>query len=295
MVAKFGWCKWDDSIRRFLYEESIEKGVGFAWLKLSPSARGKALGDAYLSVVSDPTAIWWNPGALPKTKNMAINFTHTHHFMGIRHEFLGLCVKRGENSYGFAFGGIFINGLEYRDTQPMDEPMEEFSAYAFSTTISYARCLEKGLNLGISFKLIHERIYIYELASWLSDFGLTYSPYHNLWLGFSFVNLGPYPKFEKQRIKPPRGWKIGVSYEKFGLLFSVGANKYIDAIFQPNIGIEYNFNSLFSLRGGYSFWTDTYSFSLGFGIKWRKIEIDYAFRPYQLGLGNAHIFTITKN
>lgn len=291
LLTLIGRCDWKERVDAFY--RSKEKGVGLAWLKLAPSARGIALGNAYISVVDDPTASWWNPGALGRVKNTHFNFTHTHHFMGIRYEFLGLATKLGANAYGVTISGLFINGIELRNEQ--QDLLGEFNAYDFLASFSYARTLVEGVHLGGTLKGLRERIYIYESSTWLVDFGVSYMITPELWFGGVLLNLGKYPKFKRKQIKPPIGWKVGTSYKKYGLLLSCDVTKYIDAVMQAGIGVEYVLPSFLSLRGGYIISSpDRSGFSAGFGVKWKEIKLDYAFRPYKFGLGSAHIFTITR-
>ncbi|MBI4723036.1 MAG: PorV/PorQ family protein [Candidatus Stahlbacteria bacterium] len=280
---------WKDSLDSLFKRK--ESGVGIAWLKISPSARGIGLGNAYISAVDDPTAGWWNPGALARIEGTHFNFTHTQDFMS-RQEFLGACIKRGVNAYGLTVSGLFINGMEYRNEQ--QDSIGEFSAFSFLMGFSYARILAPGVYFGGTLKVFSERILTYESFSWLTDFGVVYTALHNLQFGGTIVNLGRYPKFENQEVKPPRGWKIGASYKKYGCLLSIDANKYIDAVMQTGIGLEYSIASLLAVRAGYTFGIETYSFSAGLGVKWKGMKIDYAFRPYNLGLGSAHIFTLVR-
>jgi hypothetical protein len=290
LIVGPGWCDWKDNFKD-LYSGKRDD-VGLAWLKIAPGARGIALGNAHISTVDDPTAIWWNPGALGRIEGTQANFTHVQHFQGIRYEFLGVSTKRGNNSFGFALGGLFVNGLEHRNEQ--QELLGEFGAYSFLATLSYARTLAEGLCFGAALKGIRERIYVYEYSSWLADFGVTYRALPDLWLGSTLVNVGRHPKFEEEEIAPPRGWKVGASYKRYGLLASVDAVKYIDAVLQAGIGLEYELGSLLLLRAGCTPGNEAYLFSTGFGIRWRFVKLDYAFRPYGLDLGSAHILTLTK-
>jgi hypothetical protein len=289
-VSNLGWCDWRESFRDFC--ESKESGVGFAWLKLAPVARGISLGDAYLSVVDGPEAIFWNPAGLGKKSGWEANFTHWQHFMGIRHEFLGLSYRSGANAYGFGVSGVFTGEIEHRNEQ--QELKGEYKVYDFLGSFSYARRLEEGLYFGGTIKGIYERIHIYELSSWLLDFGVIYRAYPGLWVGGTFVNLGPSPAFENEEIKPPRCWKLGISYEKERILISLDANKYIDQVLGTGIGVEYKISPFFCVRGGYRAGNESYCLSGGFGVRVGGFKFDYAFRPYGLELGSAHILTLTR-
>ncbi len=284
-VAYGDW--WED------FSKGKENGVGFAWLKLNPGARGIALGDAYLSVANGPEAIFWNPAGIGKGNGWKANFTHWQHFKGIRYEFLGLSTERGCNAYGLGLSGIFTGEIEhYNDTQKL---LGEYRAYDFLGSLSYTRRLDEGLYFGGTIKWIHERIYIYELSNWALDFGVIYNVYPNLWIGGTLANLGYSSAFENEKIKLPRCWKIGASYEKGKGLVSLDINKYIDAVLEAGIGVEYRINPIFCVRSGYrTKATGSYSLSCGFGVKFKGLEFDYAFKPYSLELGSAHILTLTR-
>lgn len=283
-----------DSIKAKFFEKSIEKGVGLAWLKILPNARGKGLGDAYLTIGDNPSIGMWNPGAIAGCSD-GIEFSHMEHFVGVKGENFAVCKRRGKGVYNLYLSGIFVRGLEYRENIPTPEPLGYFNCYAFVIGMGYGRKLKEGLQVGGIIKLLHERIFYYTTKTLLVDVGLTYMGVKDLWFGIALVNWGKYPKFRNVEIKPPRGVRVGVSYSKFNTLVSVQINKYRDEILQPNIGIEYCFSNEFTIRGGYSFWVPTYSFSCGFSIKvFKQWKLDYAFRNYTMGLGGGHFFTIVR-
>jgi len=291
----FGSEDWYTKVKDFCNRK--ENGVGLAWLKVSPGARGAVIGDGYLSVVRGPTSMWWNPAGLARSDGLQASFTHTQHFLGIRNEFVGLSNKRTNNAYGVAMSGAFINGIELRDER--QDSLGEFSAYDFSIIGSYARSFSEGgrtsnFAIGGSVKGVYEQIYIYKLSSWLLDFGMTYTPHTGVWLAATINNLGPKLKFESKEFKTPFAWKVGISYEGTQFLTSIGVNKYKDTILRGGIGLEYKIGPYLFLRAGYKIRYDTETMSLGFGVRWKGFSIDYAFKPYGLGLGATHIFTITK-
>jgi hypothetical protein len=283
-----------DSIKAKLFEKSIEQGVGLSWIKILPNARGKGLGDAYLTIGNNPSIGMWNPGAIGQCSD-GIEFTHMAHFVGIRSENFAISKKKGKGVYNLYLSGTFVKGLEYRESKPTPQPLGYFNCYGFVIGVGYGRKLEEGLNVGGVIKLVQEKIFYYTTKTLLVDAGLTYMGIKDLWFGIALVNYGKYPKFRKVEIKPPRGVRVGVSYTKFNTLLSIQINKYRDEILQPNIGIEYSLREEFVIRGGYSFWVDTYSFSCGFGIKLlRGWRLDYAFRDYKIGLGEGHFITILR-
>ena len=61
---------------------------------------------------------------------------------------------------------------------------------------------------------------------------------------------------------------------------------------QYNLGLEYGFNNTLFLRGGYKMNYDSESFSLGFGIAYSNIRMDYAYSDYGDYLDSVHRFSI---
>ncbi|MDI6840867.1 MAG: PorV/PorQ family protein [bacterium] len=289
-ISSFG--SWRDKISDFCNQK--EDKVGLSWLKISQGARGVAIGDGYLSVVSDPTAMWWNPTGIVRSDGLRVSFTHTQHFMEMRNEFFGVSNKRGYNAYGIAVSGLCVNEIELRSE--LQDSLGEFSAYDFMLIGSYARSFGKDFNMGWSLKGIYEQIYIYSALGWLIDLGASYNPYPGVWVAGTLSNLGPKIKFENKKFKTPFAWKLGVSYNWNKLLISIGTNKYKDTILRGGLGIEYKISPNFELRAGYSIRSEykSESISAGFGVNWSGLSLDYAFKPYGLGLGVAHILTITK-
>ena len=277
--------------------KSQEEGVGEAWLKIPTGARGTALANAYLNIAEGPTASWWNPAGLIKNSGWSGAFTYTSPFTGNpdfagNYEFVGVSNKSGKNAYGITLSEMYIPSFETYDEQ--QHYYGKFDLNNLLGAFSYARAIDRQLTVGASLKGLYERIYIDECSTWLLDFGLMYTPYPNLWLGATAMNLGPSPKFDSVATKLPSAWKLGASYTISNLLFSINTDKYIDEIMKVGFGCEYTPIKYLSLRAGYITGSTTESFSLGFGINWQGFKLDYAFKPYAYNIGASHIITLTR-
>lgn len=263
-----------------------------AWLELPIGARAISLGGAYIAASEDPTSNLLNPSNIVRGNDWQASFSHTQHFLGIRQEFLGASLKRGNNAFGVTFSGVFTDGLELRsETQDL---IGEFSAFGYVAGVTYARKLSEEFDMGIGLKSIFEQIYIYDVKTWAVDAGLNYTVVKGLRLGAAINNFGPGINTpDSLSWKLPFGWKIGVGCGIDKLLVSLEINKYVDRHLQSNIGLEYKLTSILSLRAGYIPGSETEGFSAGFGLNVKGLQVDYAFKPYNLGLNPAHIFTIT--
>jgi hypothetical protein len=267
---------------------SKQEVSGLSWLELPVGARDIAMGNSCIAIVHDPTANLLNPAGIVENDNWHASFSHTQHFMGIRQEFVGATMKHNSNAYGITFNGMFIDGMELRNEQQMS--VGEFESFNYLVGITYARNINKQLDVGVTIKTVYEKIYIYDLKGWAADFGCRYSLLPQLKIAMVFNNVGV--SIDSTRI--PFAWRIGAGYEKERLLVSVEVGKYVDTRLLNNIGAEYKLNDFLDLRMGYVLDNRTENFTTGLGINLKNLHIDYAFKPYGIGLGPTHIFTITK-
>ena len=59
-----------------------------------------------------------------------------------------------------------------------------------------------------------------------------------------------------------------------------------------NFGGEAGYKNLIAVRLGYQSGYDSRSFTYGFGLYWRNLTFDFAYVPFQLGLGSANLFSL---
>ena len=264
-----------------------EKVSGLSLLELPVGAKNIAMGNASVAVVQDPTANFVNPAGIAEKDNWQASFSHTMHFAGIRQEFMGATLKNNSNAFGVTFNGIFTDGIELVDEQ--QNSWGEYGAFSYEAGITYARNINTQLDLGVTVKSVAEYIYTSSFRGWAMDFGCNYALAPQLKLAFVLNNMGT----SIDSVKLPFAWRLGAGYQKNKLLLSIEVSKYISTKLLNSIGAEYKLNEVFALRTGYILENKTENFTAGLGINLKRLQIDYAFKPYGIGLGPTHIFTIT--
>ena len=60
------------------------------FLKIPVGARAAGMGGAFVSMVDDPSALYWNPGGLPRIERFAIFIDHSPWLPGLQHNFIGI-------------------------------------------------------------------------------------------------------------------------------------------------------------------------------------------------------------
>lgn len=138
------------------------------FLKVMPSARATALGEAYTVWATGAEAIFWNPAGLARLDKMEFSINYIDWLFDS---------QQGALSYGFAIPGFGVIGLQvqYVDFGDFEETSNarpyisdpdnpgltgrSFSPFSYLVGISYARDLTDKFSLGISMKYAHESLF----------------------------------------------------------------------------------------------------------------------------------------
>ncbi len=189
-IAVFSFCIYTQAA----FAGGITKvGTSAAtFLRIPVGARAIGMGSAFVSMVDDPTALYWNPSVISSVKSDALVVDHTLWLPGIYFDFVGMVIPLGDlGTMGLSTTIMHTNDMEV--TTP-DQPMgtgETFNASSFAIGISYSRSLTDRFSIGGTFKYIRETIYN-EYADGLGfDVGTIFNtPFAGIRLGASISNFG---------------------------------------------------------------------------------------------------------
>ncbi len=277
------------------------------FLKVMPSARATAIGDAYTVWATGAEAIFWNPAGVARLQNMEFSTTYIDWMFD---------AQQGALSYAFSirkFGAIGIQ-VQYVDFGEFEETTNErphisdpdnpgftgrtFRPFSFLVGVSYARYLTDKFSVGMGVKYAHESLFdgnrvttmvrqgvFEEVETWanglLFDFGIRYNTgYRSIHIGSSVQNFGADVKYARESNPVPLLFRFGIGADIIGpngLLYPGSEENRLSLaydIFHPNdydqqmhVGVEYEFASAFALRGGYKFNYDFDGLTLGAGFK----------------------------
>ncbi|MCI0691932.1 PorV/PorQ family protein [candidate division KSB1 bacterium] len=277
------------------------------FLKVMPSARATALGEAYAVWATGAEAIFWNPAGLARLDNMEFSTTYINWLFD---------AQQGALAYALAIRGFGALGVQvqYVDFGEFEETTNErpyindpdragltgrtFSPFSYLVGISYARDLTDKFSVGLGMKYAHESLFdgqklraqvrqgvFEEVDTWanglLFDFGIRYNTgYRSIHIGSSVQNFGADVKYAKESNPVPLLFRFGIGADLIGpdgLLRPGSEESRLSMafdIFHPNdyaqqihVGAEYEFANSFALRGGYKFNYDFDGLTLGGGIK----------------------------
>lgn len=283
-----------------------------AFLKYGIGSRAVALGNTFVGLADDMTALYWNPAGLAMLTDSELSVTHNESFENIRHDFAGYAFPFRKGTLAVAAYGLYTpKDIERRSGLIENDPYEPvtsveglFQAYDVAAHVSYARYFSKELSLGASLKYIQQTIDTYNAYAGAVDIGSLYQ-FRNLplSLGLALTNIGTPVKFINKSYDLPLSVKLGSAY-KFNKLFTAVLDLH-----QPNdnylfvsAGTEFKPAELLSLRAGYRYRInglelgDLHGFSAGIGFNFRiqdiLLKVDYAFVPYSV-LGDSQRLTLS--
>ena len=306
--------------------------TSFQFLKVMPTARATAMGDAYATLAEGAEALFWNPAGVAASGAHEISVTHIPYLVDTRVSSLGYAFRAG--AYGHV--GVQIQSVDYGDiAETRTENLgfngdgtynpgltgNTFGPSAFAVGVTYARDLTDRFSTGLTAKYVRESLYsgTYQDASGaeygtaagaaLFDFGIRYKTgYRSLDVAMSVLNFGPEVAFVDEGFAAPLTFRIGASSDLVGPAGIVGQsdqNRLTLAydLVQPNdydqqmqFGLEYTFADVVSLRTGYKLNYDVEAFTFGAGIKTSvartQLGVDYSYGGMGEDLSGVHRITL---
>jgi len=287
------------------------------FLKIGVGARAAGLGEAFVALADDASALYWNPAGLALLPGTQVHFTHAQWPAEIEYEFVGLTKKMAQMGViGLSFASLHMDDMEVTTEYRPHGTGEYFSYGDFLGAVSYARQLTDRFSFGISFKFIQEDLAELTSRGWVLDMGTYYrTGFRSLRIAANLANFGPnfrpggsYLGLNEQgqevtrryeAFAPPTVFRLGTAMEvlerdtqRLTLCFAM--NHPVDNTENASLGMEYQFLKILCARLGYKFNYDEESFTAGAGFElpiWTShMRIDYAYTDFGV-LQSAHRFS----
>jgi len=285
----------------------FEKVGTFAgqFLKIGPSARGAAMGNAFSAVADDPSATYWNPAGLVEVQGTAIHIDHMEWPADIKLDYVSYVFKTSwvPGTLGLTARGLTMDPQNERTIYLPDGTGRQFDAGDMSFGFSYSQFFTDRFSTGATINLIHMTLADRKVNTATLDFGLLYRiGIRGMRLGMVVQNMGGEVDFDSRPSKMPIIFKVGLSATAFdfGPHYMIGSIEFqhpADNKERANVGVEYSFNRFFFLRGGYNAGYDANKLTGGFGVEVNTSEnsrmyVDYAYEDLS-ELGAAHRFSVS--
>ncbi len=289
------------------------------FLKIAVGARATALGESFVAVANDPTAVYWNPAGLASMQRQEIAISHVEWPADIRFEHIAyvMPVRRLGGSLALQFGVLSTQIDETSELQPFGTGRSFYYSDAIAG-VAYARRWTDKLLVGFGVKMLHEDLGSDvggpTTSAAMFDIGsIYYLGYGSVRIATSLSNFGSQLKPSGTYVSPytgerrsydgfdsPTMFRYGLAFEAIEradqrLTYSLEIDQPADNQQIVKSGMEWGWKRMFALRGGYNFNADALKLSTGAGfaggIGSLNGNLDYAYTDGG-ALGAVHRVTL---
>ncbi len=268
----------------FLLSTELHAGTGQTGariLNMTVGARTAGLGGAFTALADDSFGFHYNPAGLTESKNTEIG---TMYLTGLTDEYYvfisGITKVSKKDVLGASIFYLDGGNFEWNKTDGTVKTLKATEDLLF--TFACAHRENRYLSWGMNFKTYSSKLLEqYKTNAYAVDFGILLKIIDGLRGGISIQNIGTKIKYLEQSDPLPLTGRIGLSYQKIFLdnYLSIVTDyiySYKENTFQK-FGIEYGWNKILILRGGYTQGYETGRFSLGLGLRRNLFQFDYAY------------------
>ncbi|HEY6193650.1 MAG TPA: PorV/PorQ family protein [Candidatus Eisenbacteria bacterium] len=275
------------------------------FLRIGVGARAVGMGETFVAVANDPSAIYWNPAGLASLQRRELAISHVQWPADVHYEHLTMIVpsRRFGGSIAFQFGVLGTDIDETTELQPFGTG-RTFSYSDLVAGVAFSRRWTDKLLVGTGVKFVREDLgsqvggptthavlfdvgSIYYLglgsvriATSLTNFGSSLRP--------SGTYVSPFDGSTAQydAFDPPLMFRYGVAFEPIEnstqrLTTAFEVNQPADNEQLVKAGLEWQLKGAFALRAGYNFRADALKLSAGAGFTGEvgslRGQFDYAY------------------
>jgi len=290
------------------------------FLKIGVGGRASSMGDAFVAVANDASALYWNPAALVQFNDNQAIFSYNSWLVDVKHNFAGGVYHiTPDDAIGASVTMLSAGDMKVTTEFAPFGTGEYFTFSDLCVSLSYGRKMTDKFSFGATVKYMEETLDKLKMRGVLIDFGTYY------WTGLgstrfavAFSNfgnqlapdgevvlVGKRSKSDWQEFAPPTMFRLGFAFEPYEtehhkITTSIQLNHPNDNSENVSLGAEYTFMEpstglSFLLRGGYKINVEEQNYSFGAGlnlpISMAKFTLDYALVNYDR-LGAVHRLSI---
>ena len=254
------------------------------FLKIEPSSRFVAMGNAGTSLSNEASAAFYNPASLGWIEAIDVQFTYNQWLADIKYNYATAAVYlEGIGTFALQVTSLNSGEIEIRTVEHESGSGLYYEVTNLALGLAYGIRLTDRVSGGIAINYIQETIYNTSLVDIALNFGVQYeTAIEGLKIGASVSNFGPSASYDGRDLyfnydadpdkygdhprlpselrtgsfSLPTLFRVGLSYTLeltpwTQLIFASDAMHSNDNSERINIGGEWMFLSTFAIRGGY--------------------------------------------
>lgn len=281
------------------------------FLKIGVGARATGMGESYIAVANDPSALYWNPAGVTQYDNNQVYFAHSEWLVDVKHSFLGASYRLDQsNVIGFSVIALYMDDMPVTtETMPFGTG-EYFSYTDLAFGLTFSRMMTDQFSFGLTLRYMNSSLdklsmngFMFDLGTYywtglgtsrfavtVSNFGGQISPSGEV----TFIDGAKRDSWQEFAL--PTVFRLGFAMEPYmtevhKITTTIQLNHPNDNAENLGFGLEYGWNNTVSLRGGYKINVDEETFSAGIGVAvplpFAAINVDYSFAQWG-SLGDVH-------
>lgn len=272
---------------------------GFQMLKILTGASSAAQGGTGAFNSYDAFSFLENPTAGLINRKNVVSITQNYWIFDTKLNGIAYFKPKGNFALGFAFRQLNYGKID--ETDESQTIIGEFHPLDLKITSNISFRFTPDHYFGANLYYLYEKINTSSSSGIAGDLGYTFiTPIKELKFSALLKYFGTTSKLNAQAIKLPTTFEFLLS-KKFLLEFAEISSeiKYIKHKDNNESNAAFGLNcflfDMLNLRAGYKLNYDYEDLSLGLGVLYRRILIDYAFIPFQYEIDDVHMFSISYN
>lgn len=277
----------------FCVLQSISLALGTNFLNFSENANDLALGRH--PAIGGSSVV--NPSLIKQHHESPIFFINSGNWYGdISISGLNYIHKVGRYNNRLFLKQAEINDLEFRGSEPSDDPNAMFSAYGFQ--LGSGLSIKNGLgDFGVSISYLSIGIYDQNSKGIIIDLGYSKLLFNGWNMGLSVLNLGHITKLYQEVPKLPTLFLIGgsKSFKSIKIsnkFYTTAEYSILDDIWKLKLGLDSGLEKI-KILTGYSIDKHSAAFSFGGGISSGRFGITYAIKFGSQKIGNPKVLSLS--
>ncbi|MDP4176476.1 MAG: PorV/PorQ family protein [Bacteroidota bacterium] len=308
---------------------------GASELLIPVGSRGIALGGSNISTTTGIEALFWNPAGVSRSSRSAeAMFSYMSYIadMGVTYGAVSANIS-DIGTFALSIKSLSFGDIDVTTDQAPDGTGQKYSPQYITTGLTYSRALSDRVSVGVTANLVMETIAQVSATGVAFNAGVMYEnlgDINGLSIGLTLKNIGPQMSFSGSglyqlasvsTLTRPAGYYLidAASFElpallEFGAAYRPQINEqnsvlistsFQNSEFQGDVyrfGVEYMFNNLIALRGGYAYTPESqetnniFGLTAGVGINYNlggtDLKVDYAYRQVKHYFDANHVITV---
>ena len=265
--------------------------AGFLSLRFPVGARETGMGGAGVASATGASAVYWNPALLAfADSGTDVLLQHQRLYDLFDKETAAVAHRTRIGALGFFFSGFYADEIDRYGSEPVGVPEGTFSPHQVAFGVSYARAVASDLTAGLSVKLLHEKIDVFDATGFALDLAVAHrTRIRGLTLGAALSNIGSGLTLNEESYDLPLALRVGAAYDPPQAFFAGNVSFAADVIVpndgneKAHLGVEYRLLDALALRVGAKINYEVQGNTAGVGFRRGPVDIGYAYEHMKEG------------